>query len=79
MADQPRHQHLEMDDPVGDPLLGHLDRGDIARLAQDGRGAVADLADHRDIVLLPEIGREGRRGAGRRSARADGRRRRRAG
>ena len=48
-ADQLRHQHREADRAVRDPLLRHLDRCDIAGVAQDGRGAVADLADRRDI------------------------------
>ena len=42
-----RHQHPEMDDAVVDALLGDLDRGDIAGIAQDGGGAVADLAHDR--------------------------------
>ena len=53
-ADQLGHQHRETDRAVGDPLLGHLDRGDIAGLAQHGRGAVAYLADRGDPHLLPD-------------------------
>ena len=68
-----RHQHPEADIAVGDPLLGHLDRGDIARLAQDGGGAVADLADRRDRDLLADDrarrpGAAPRRGRPRRSS-----------
>ena len=59
-ADELRHQHLEADGAVGDALLGHLDRGDIAGLAQDGGGAIADLADDRDRMLLADKGRESR-------------------
>jgi len=57
-ADETRHQHLEADNAVGDALLGHLDRGDIAGVAQDGGGAIANLANDRDRMLLPDIGRE---------------------
>ncbi len=58
--DELRHQHGEAYAPVGDPLFGHLDGGDIAGLAQHGRGAVPDLAKDSDIVLPPGIGRPGR-------------------
>ena len=50
--DQLRHQHGEADAAVGDALLGHLDRSDIAGLAEQGRGAVPDLADRRDVEFL---------------------------
>ena len=58
---QMRHQHAEVDDAVGDLLLGHLDRGDIAGVAKDGRGAVADFAHHRDRHVAPDERRVGRR------------------
>jgi hypothetical protein len=44
----PRHQHVEADDAVLDLLRRHLDGGEIATAAKDGRGAVANLADGRD-------------------------------
>ena len=56
---QMRHQHLEADDSVGDSLLGHLDRGDVAGVAQDGRGAVADFADDGDRHVVADEGRVG--------------------
>ena len=59
-ADETRHQHLEADRAVGDALLGHLDRGDITGVAQDGGGAVANLADDRDRMLLADKGRKSR-------------------
>ena len=54
--DQLRHQHLEADVAVGDPLFGHFERGDVTRLAKDGRGAIAYLADHGDRLLLADEG-----------------------
>ena len=46
-----RHQHPEAHGPVGDALLGNLDRGDVTRIAEDRRRMVADLAHRRDRVL----------------------------
>jgi dimethylargininase len=34
---------------------GHLDGGDIARIAEDGRGAVADLADDGDRLVMADV------------------------
>ena len=70
-SDQPRHQHLKVELTVGDSLLGHRDRGDIAGVAQDRRGAVADFADHRDRLLGAEIGSIGRAQGLRREAPSD--------
>ena len=47
----PRHQHAEPDYAVGDPLLGHFDRRDVAGVAQDRRRPVANFA-HRGNRLL---------------------------
>ena len=52
---QMRHQHAEADHSVGDVLLGHLDRGDVARVPQDGRGAVADFADDGDRLVVADV------------------------
>ncbi len=46
--------------PSVDPLLGDLDRRDIACVAQDRRGAVADLAHGRDRNVAAHERRIGR-------------------
>ena len=55
-----RDQDLEADDAILDPLFGNLDRGDIAGIAQDGRGAVADFADRGDRHVPADERRIGR-------------------
>ena len=42
--------------PALDCLRRHLDRGEIARRAQLGRGPVTDFADHRDRLIGADVG-----------------------
>ena len=58
---QMRHQHAEADSAVADRLLRHLHGRDIAGVAQDRAGAVADLAHDRDWNVLADIRRVGAR------------------
>src|SRR5206468_4499821 len=54
---QMRPQDPEANDSGGDALFGDLNRGDIAGVAQDGRGAIADFADDGDRLVVADVGR----------------------
>ena len=61
---QARDEHLEADSAAFDALLGDLDRGDVASIAQDRCRAVSDLAHGRDRDVLADIGGIARRQVG---------------
>ena len=52
-------ERLHPDHAIFDPLGRHLDRGQIALVAKDGRGGVADFAQHRHRLLGPGERRPG--------------------
>src|SRR5256885_1069549 len=55
-----RHQDLEADGAVSDALLGHLDCGDVASVAENRCCPVANLAHDRDRDIASDIRRVSR-------------------